>query len=173
MVRRVIVIGALLISILAIVSVWNYTSVHGPVSKSLKNDPRNDGVEVLVHHKWFINPNVLVFDLRHVSGTNSPADVTRTLLQAAETLKHKRFESVLLSYRGSTKFMLKGDFFQNLGAEYGLQNPIYTLRTLPENVYNVDGTPAFDTWTGGWLGATSRQMEDLNKFHREWFLFDL
>ena len=54
--------------------------------------------------------------------------------------------------------------------EFGTQNPVYTLRTLPENIRNLDGTHPYGTWTGGWLGVTSRQMEDLKQFSNDWFL---
>jgi hypothetical protein len=173
MARRIVLPGLIFLGLLIIVALWNYNSAYRPVSESLSSDARNEGVEVLVHYKWFINPRVLVFDLRRVSKQNSPADVTRTLLQASGALKSTKFDYALLSYRGNAKFMLQGDFFQNLGVEYGVQNPIYTLRTLPQNVYNLDGTPAFGTWTGGWLGVTNKQMEDLNEFYRKWFLSDL
>lgn len=69
--------------------------------------------------------------------------------------------------------MLKGDYFQTIGLEYGVQNPVYTLRTLPENVYTLEGKQAFGSWTGGWLGVVGKQMEDLNEFHRLWFMSDL
>lgn len=164
--------GAICLVLGAIV-LWNYSGLHRPVTESLLDDPRNEGVKVIVHYQWFVNPNVVVFDLRSVSEDNSPADVTRNLLQAAKVLEGRSFDYVLLSHRGVAKFMLGGDFFNQLGEEYGVQNPMYTLRTLPENVFELDGTPAFSTWSGGWLGVTSRQMEDLNEFYRKWFLSDL
>lgn len=45
---------------------------------------------------------------------------------------------------------------------------IYLIRTFPENVKNLDGSPAFSTWEGGLLGVTNRQMEDFNAFMRQW-----
>jgi len=103
----------------------------------------------------------------------SAMDVSRTLLQFSEHLKDENFDKVVLSYKGNPRFVLKGSYFRTLGEEYGVQNPIYTLRTLPENVYNLDGSPAFGTWTGGWLGVIGKQMEDLNEFHRAWYLSDI
>ena len=57
--------------------------------------------------------------------------------------------------------------------EYGIQNPVYTLRSLPQNVYNLDGTQAFSTWTGGLIGVVGKQMEDLSEFHKQWYINDL
>ena len=47
------------------------------------------------------------------------------------------------------------------------------MRTLPENVFKMDGTAAFGTWTGGWLGVVGKQMEDFSEFHKQWYISDL
>ena len=173
MARQSLKLAAGAIAVVLSIGMWNYISVHRPATQSLSDDPRNQGLSVHVTYRWYVNPRVIVFDLRSVSPTNSAADVTRTLLQAASGLKTKEFESVVLAHRGTPKFMLNGSFFRKLGAEYGSQNPVYTLRTLPENVYTLDGRKAFSTWTGGLLGVTGRQMEDLAEFHKQWFVSDL
>jgi hypothetical protein len=41
---------------------------------------------------------------------------------------------------------------------------------LPEHVYALDGTPAFGTWTGGWLGVMGKQLDDSNEFHKQWWV---
>ncbi len=97
-------------------------------------------------------------------------DVSRVLFSFASNLKDRELDRVVLAYRGKPKFYLDGNAFNTIGREYGVQNPIYTLRTLPENVKRMDGSPAFDTWTGGWIGVLGRQMEDLNRFHHQWWL---
>lgn len=158
--------------IIGVVALWNYTTVYRPVSQVLSSDPRNAGIEVRMHYQWFLNPGVLVYDLREVPGSKSPADVTRTLLQSAHHLKERSFDSIILSFQGEPRFMLTGDYFQTLGSQFGIQNPVYTLRTLPENIYTMEGGKAFSTWTGGLLGVTNRQMEDLNEFHRRWFMLN-
>lgn len=148
----------------------NFFTLQKPMSGVLDDDPRNKGIEVLAHYGMLVNPNELVFDLRGISGENSAADVSRVLLQYADALKERQFESVILSYKGERKFLLKGKFFHTLGAEYETQNPVYTMRTFPEKVYELDGTSAFGTWTGGLLGVVGKQMEDFNEFHKRWYL---
>jgi hypothetical protein len=151
----------------------NYFLVQSSAQQVLGSDERNQGVSVFAHYQYFVDPSVLVIDLSKVSGTNSPADVTRVLLQFAKSQKSKRFELVKLAHQGKPKFMLKGEYFQTLGIEFGDQNPVYTMRTLPENVYNLDGTAAFGTWTGGMIGVLGNQMEDFNEFHKKWYIADL
>lgn len=148
---------------------WNYLTLQRKMTEVLDKDPRNKGVEVSVHYKTYVNPSVLVYDLRAVSGTNSRLDVTRVLLQFAEHVKDRKFERVELAFRGETKFLLDGDYFQELGREYSFQNPVYTMNHMPENLRRPDGARAFDTWTGGWLGVSMRQMEDFNDFHDRWY----
>ena len=148
---------------------WNYLTLQRKMAEVMDKDPRNKGVEVSVHYKTYVNPSVLVYDLRAVSGTNSRLDVTRVLLQFAEQVKDRKFERVELAFRGETKFLLDGDYFQELGREYSFQNPVYTMNHMPENLRRPDGARAFDTWTGGWLGVSMRQMEDFNDFHDRWY----
>ncbi|BAV45427.1 Uncharacterized protein MLTONO_0524 [Mesorhizobium loti] len=68
---------------------------------------------------------------------------------------------------------MDGDYFRQTGREREWQNPVYVIRTLPENLKRIDGEPAFDTWTGGWLGVASKQMEDHAEFHKQWYLRDM
>ena len=158
------------LAVMAAIAGWNYVALQRPLSSALGADPRNDGVGVIAHYGWFVNPDVLVFDLRDVSGNNSEADVLRSLLQFAQAMQNANFGTVILAYKGHARFMLKGSYFKQLGVEFSYQNPVYTLRTLPEHVYNLDGTPAFGTWSGGLLGVVGHQMEDLNSFGKQWFL---
>lgn len=139
------------------------------MAEVLDKDPRNKGVEVCVHYKTYVNPSVLVYDLRRVGGTNSRLDVTRVLLQFAEQVKDRKFERVELAFRGETRFLLDGDYFQTLGREYNYQNPVYTTNHMPENLRLPDGTRAYDTWTGGLLGVSLKQMQDFNDFHDRWY----
>jgi len=150
----------------------NYFFLQRPLS-AVTDDQRNAGIHVFAHYEYFLNPNVLVYDLRTVSKESSPMDVTRVLAQYAEKIKARSFNSVTLSHQGKAKFKMQGTYFQTLGAEYGTQNPAYTLRTLPQNIYKLDGTPAFETWTGGMLGVLGRQMDDFVAWHRAWYIEDL
>ncbi len=169
------ILGTLGVLAAALVMVFgiNYFTLQSPMSEVLDADSRNKGITVSVHFGKYINPSELVFDLRDISGSSSPADVSRVLLQYAEALKAKEFERVVLAYRGTQKFQLKGSYFRTLGREYGTQNPVYTMRTFSENVYELDGTAAFGTWTGGLLGVVGKQMEDFNEFHKRWYLADM
>ena len=167
--RGRLVLLLLLVLIPLAVYGWNYLTLQSKMSEVLEKDPRNKGVEVSVHYKTYLNPSVLVYDLRGIAGTNSKLDVTRVLLQFTDQVKDKQFDKVELAFRGETKFLLDGDYFQKLGREYSVQNPVYTMNHLPENVKRPDGADAFSTWTGGWLGVASRQMQDFNDFHDQWY----
>jgi len=171
--RRYLYFFAVPFVLLASVAAFNYIGVQRPLSEVLKADERNKGIDARAHYQYYVVPSKLVFDLRDISETNSAADVTRALLQFAATQKEKSYAEVALAYRGTPKFKLQGTYFHTLGAEYGTQNPVYTMRTFAENVYQLDGTAAFGTWTGGILGVMSKQMEDFNDFHKQWYITDL
>ena len=166
-----IVVGLLLAGVIGIAS-GNFFLLQRNAQLILDSDPRNEGISIFAHYGYFVVPSVLVIDLRKVSGINSPADVTRVLLQFSQTQKANSYSQVKLAHRGTSKFILKGDYFKTLGVEFGQQNPVYTMRTLPENVYKMDGTAAFGTWTGGMLGVLGKQMEEFGEFHRQWYISD-
>ncbi len=159
--------------ILLAIVFYNYFTLQRYMNSILTDDPRNNGVKVWVHYKWFINPTQLKYDLRDISGENSSLDVNRVMLQFAEKVKDKKFSKVYLAFKGSDKFYLEGNYFQNIGKEYEFQNPIYTLRTMPENIYLLNGDHAYGSWSGGWLGVMNKQLEDLNAFSKDWYLDDI
>lgn len=164
-----------LFAIIAIGSVYafNYFTLTKPVMAEVKADSRNDGIRFSLRYKYFVSTNDLIFDLRNVAFDKTKADVFRVLLQTASALKERDFQTVTLSYRGSPRFVLRGNYFKRLGQEYGIQNPIYTMRTFPENVYDLNGNRVFGRWTGGLFGVFERQMEDFNSFHKKWYLNDM
>lgn len=157
----------------AVVMGVNYLSLGVPLSRILAADPRNEGISARAHYGYYLLPDTVVFDLRTVSPTSKPVDIFRVLLQYSVELKSKHFERVELAHRGVVKFVLKGTYFETLGVEHGTQNPVYTMRTFPENVYRPDGAPAFGRWTGGLLGVVKEQFSDFNTFHMEWYIADL
>ncbi|MBU0899170.1 MAG: hypothetical protein KKB03_04225 [Nanoarchaeota archaeon] len=73
----------------------------------------------------------------------------------------------------SVHFKITGDYFCTLGKEYSWQNPVYTMRTFPENLMNPDGSRAYPEWTGGFIGVMGKQVEDFNDFHKKWWLDDM
>lgn len=171
--KKLLPFGVILVCAATLVAAANYFTLGHPLRSATKDDPRNEGIDVRVHYRYYIDPTEITFDLREVKTEKAPADVTRVLLQFASSVKDRDFRVVRLAYKGQEKFRLDGTYFHTLGVELGAQNPIYTIRTMPENVKNLDGSAAFGTWTGGWLGVMSKQMEDVAEFHRRWYIADV
>lgn len=152
---------------------WNYLMLQAPLSTVINNDSRNHGIQVWAYHQWLITPGVIVFDIRGIDGEKSRLDVTRVLLQFADRIKERRYDRVILAHKGKQRFQLTGEYIQSIGQEFDVQNPVYTIRTLPENTYQLDGSAAFSSWSGGILGVVSRQMEDFNALHSRWYIDEL
>jgi hypothetical protein len=169
--KKIYLAAALVAAALGVVG-WNYFGVMHPIAARLAQDSRNEKVTLWGYHRFGLEPGTLVIDLRGMTDEAAMADVLRALLQSAEAQKTHRYGKVLLAFRGTPKFQLEGAYFQRLGEEFDTQNPVYTMRTMPENVFKMDGAPAYGTWTGGMLGVLGKQMEDFNKFSRDWYLDD-
>lgn len=148
---------------------WNYEAVAGPVGDLLALDPRNPPGTMSAHFMGYVDPNSLDLDLKDSSSAISCADLMRMLFVAAEAMRTRPFDRVLLARNGEGKFWLSGGYFGELGVQYlAGQNPVYLMRTLPQNVQTKDGGPAYPTWTGGVIGVLGKQMDDLNSFCRSW-----
>ena len=171
--KKIIIILVFLVTGVLVISTVNYLMLGRPMADVIKSDPRNSGIHMVAHYGYYLVPSVLVLDVKEVSSEKSPADVFRVLLQYASEIQTVEFEAVNLNSKGRTKFVLKGDYFQELGEEYDFQNPVYTMRTFPENVYTLDGKKAFPSWTGGLLGVAGKQIEDFTEFHKQWYINDL
>jgi hypothetical protein len=170
--RWLLLLGVPLLLIAAIYG-WNYLALQSPMNEVLREDARNNGISVSVHYSYYLDPSTLVFDLHDVSMTNSKADIFRVLLQYAAKMKSSHYDKVHLAFRGETKFILDGDYFQQLGQEYGAQNPVYTMRTFPSHLKRADGNEAYGSWTGGMIGVLQKEMEDFNSFHDKWYLEEM
>jgi hypothetical protein len=150
----------------------NYLNLSMPLNNVLEQDSRNSGIVLSAHYENYINPSVLVIDVKNIEGTKSAADVFRLFLNYADEMQEKRFEKVLLSCKGDQRFFIEGLYFETIGKEFSYQNPVYTMRTFSENLYEPSGARAYGTWTGGVLGVMGKQMEDFSDFHKSWYLRD-
>jgi hypothetical protein len=168
-----LVIPIILAGLFVAVYGWNYIGTQSPMKAVISSDVRNKGIHVTTHYQNYTNSAVLFYDLNELSAETSPADVFRVFLQYSEKMKDKQFDKVILAFRGKPKFIVPGTYFKQLGQEYNFQNPVYTINHFPESIYRIDGTQAFGTWTGGWLGVASKQIQDFNDFHKQWYIDDL
>ena len=171
--KKVIFVVVVLCLATGSIFAFNYFSVGKPIVEVLDADPRNSGIEISSNYKNYIQLSTLAVNVRRVEGEKSAADVFRVLLQYSSKIKDKKFDLILLQSKGKTKFQLKGDYFRQLGIEYGQQNPVYTMRTFTEHLYTSEGDKAFGTWTGGLLGVLKEQMEDFEEFHKKWYVEDM
>jgi hypothetical protein len=166
------ILGAIIIIVIG-VYIFNYVTLIQPTTSKISNDNRNEGISVDVHYKFYIFFNILEYNLKNVPANKAAMDVFRVFLQTSSALKDKKFKKVELSFKGTIKFVLNGDYFRQLGNEFGTQNPIFTMRTFPENLYNSNGEAVYSKWEGGMLGVFSKQMNDFNDFNKKWYLDEL
>lgn len=156
------------ILLIVIIFITNYSRLTLPASSVADDD-----MSVISYYRYGVVPDVIVYDILDVGLSASQAGVIGGFFRYAEKLKDRDFSKVILSYRGSPKFFLRGEYFKQIGLELSYQNPIYTLRTFPEKLETPDGVRAFDTWTGGALGVLNAQLEDVNEMGRQWYLYDM
>jgi len=160
---RNLVIGACALLVVAgVVGIWlfNYVSANRPLQRVLTTYPRNQVVSARAHFGNWVDMDTLVFDLTSISGSATRMDVFRAFLQYAEAMKDRHFTKVILSARGTGKFTLDGDYFQELGKEFGGQNPMYTIRTFPIHLAAMDGSKRSPNTKVGFSACCKRKWNN-------------
>ena len=64
--KKLIAIPLIMLGILGGVFGFNYFTLTKPLDSVLKSDYRNNGIEVSAHYENYVNPNVLVFDIKNI-----------------------------------------------------------------------------------------------------------
>ncbi len=154
--------------------VWMYneTTLQKPLQRVFLSDPRNHVVKAKAHFDGWVNTHKVVFDLTDVADEANQMDVFRVLLQYATELKSHQYQQVVLAAYGQKKFAMPGDYFQQLGREFGAQNPVYTMRTFSHHVSTMDGAKPFPETDGGILWVLNKEMEQFSDFNKRWYLDD-
>jgi hypothetical protein len=174
--KALIIVPVIVIAIVAvaILGIWLYNQsvLQSPLSKVLNADARNKNVIARAHFDHWIDTGTVVFDLSDVSGEASAGDIFRVFLQFADSQKDHTYKQVVLASYGEKKFTIPGDYFHELGIEYGSQNPMYTIRTFPHHVADMNGVHPFPEYSGGLLGVLNKEMEEFNDMNLQWFQND-
>lgn len=167
-------LGLILLAGCAVGGVWVYneTTLQKPLQSVLVADSRNHVVRAKAHFDGWIDTHSVVFDLADVAGDSSQMDVFRVLLQYAKKQRDHQYQLIILAAYGQKKFVVPGDYFQELGREYDTQNPVYTIRTFSHHVSTMDGARPFPEPEGGLLGVLKQEMEQFNDFNKRWYLDD-
>ena len=131
--------------LILVVGVIGWAFMWGPFSANawlqsqmdqvLEHDSRNSVVDM---NAFYRGSDVIVLDMQALTGRGSRLDVFRVVLQFAERMRAKDIQRVEFAFKGETKFFIAGSYFAQLGDEYSYQNAVYTMRTFPSNVYNLD-----------------------------------
>lgn len=169
--KKTLVLGCLFFGIVLAIYGINFFTLQQKMNTILTSS--NEGERVNVYYDYYINPKVLVYDLKGISEFDNRTIVFATFLKLAGDLKTRDFDTVKLCFRGKEKFKIKGEYFKRLGEEYEFQNPIYTIDHFPENLLKPDGTNAYSSWTGGELVVVMKQIKDFSDFNDKWYMNDL
>lgn len=147
----------------------NFMTAEREASAAVRDDPRNNGISVHAYYRFGVMPGSLVFDIWSIDANTAPLDIMRIFFDFAQKMKDRNFTEVRLAYRGETRFILPGSHFRTIGEQRSFQNPLFVINNLPANLQRPDGSPAFSTWTGGFLGVAANQIRDFETFYKGWF----
>jgi hypothetical protein len=160
--RRVpLVVGFLPIIVFGI----NYGLFQLPLNTVVEKDQRNAGMAIRAHWRYYVDPTVLVYDVRAVSEGTNRIDLLRAFVQFAYRQKDRTFGRVQLSCQGIGRFTIRGADFAELGRQYPYRSPVDTMPVMPGILYRMDGSPAFPA---GDRGAPADTQGAFDRFVDEW-----
>lgn len=93
--------------VLALVA-WN-AIITIPVARALWDE---EGSTTVAYRRWLVSPRQIVFDVWKIDDSQSMAAMDRRLFKAAEALQVRSLDSVVLAYRGQTRLVMDGAYFQ-------------------------------------------------------------
>ncbi len=171
--RRVPVTRRLLLSVFLLVPMLVYLLNYGLFQQSIEQvierDDRNRGMDVRAHWRWYVDPTVLVYDVRVATADTTGIDVLRAFLQFAYRQKDRHFGRVTLAWQGTPRFYLAGADFAELGRQYPYRSPMDTMVVIPTMVRRLDGSRAYPARGGlAWLEEHRERLLDFNRFINAW-----
>jgi len=153
----------------AVMFALNYGLFQQPIERVLERDDRNRGMEVRAHWRWYVDPTVLVYDLRGASADTTGVDLIRALMQFAYRQKDRHFGSVVLAWQGSPRFSLAGADFVDLGRRHPYLSPVDAMLVIPPMLRRPDGSRAFpEQGSLAWLQQHDQRLVAFNRFVNEW-----
>jgi len=147
-----------------------YLNLRGSELRSKLDQCESSGVvNARVSYSGLIGTEVVIFDLRDGGSAGARRiDPVHLLMQFSGKLDLYAVDRILLARNGTKRFYIAGSDMRRLAQSYAGGGRIWAFNNLPARVRRMDGTQAFDEWTGGWLGVLQKQAEDLNRFITDW-----
>jgi len=168
--KKYLLIPLFIIIICGIIYSYNFLSLQYPMNKILLLE-ENKGIDISVGYENYINLSTVIYDL-HGCQHKTKIDISRVLLQFAEKKKDSNFDYIILSCRGKKKFKIPGEFFKKIGMEYSEQNIVPIIKTFPENLLHLDGSPLTETKSDSLFISEEEKIKDCCKFMFEWLQSD-
>jgi hypothetical protein len=156
--RRLVFVGTpILAAILGYFA--NFMILQRPMNEILKGNDAFKGMSVTTHFEYWVIPGVMVYDLRSVTGDQTPLDVYAAFLEYAREKQGQRYRRVELRFRGEPRFVVDGASFRRLGQEYQKRNYQWVLFEFPRLAKTLPlSEPA------------PKDGEALVHFHKHWYI---
>lgn len=153
-----------------VAAIWSPASVRADdLARDIREaDPRNEGVDFTIRTSWWDDD--IGLDIDDVSFDKAMTDVQRVLFMALERVADRDYDRFLLLYEGDARFFLDGKTAREIGKEYSWQNPIALMRKFLPELQTTEGHKAYPRLNDSLLGGTMEAIENMKRFHRDWYL---
>jgi len=159
----------------AAVAVWKYNLrvLQAPMDHVLADHAENGRISVRAHYRQYVHNDVLVLDLRGLSGEPTRMDIFSAMLDYAAALKQTRFREIIFASNGREKFAMDGAYFQQLGCDYKASDPLaalYVVWEFPGHIFDMQGRrPYFAPQDPDF----AHRVDHFNRFMTDWYEKDV
>jgi hypothetical protein len=139
------------------------------LSQTLKECSSYGIVNADVYYDEMLSSDSVVFDLLDGGdGSARRIDPVHLLMQFSSKLDLFARRRVILARNGTEMFFIEATNLRELADSYAGGGRIWAFNNLPARVRTMDGGQVYGEWTGGWLGVTLKQTEDMAAFLKAW-----
>lgn len=160
---------AIAIGVLLLPLIFTWVSPRNwHLASKLEQCPSKQGIDARAYYVW-MSPDSIVLDLgsNHSSGVRR-IDVLHLLLQFLSEIEYSGVRRVFLASEGNRIYFVEVSECEDLVESYDGGGRLWALNNCPSRVRNLDGSPAFESWSGGWLGVLKEQSEDIVTLADRW-----
>jgi hypothetical protein len=159
-------------AVILVALVWGANALlfGRPVASALAADSAAARVRIAAHLHYYVDPLTLVLDLRQADAA-APERAFYGLLVAAAALHTADlgFRRIILTRGGHASFIIAGDDFDRLGAEFtGRGNPLVWAWKVPEKLRGPGGSAALGPFAGPLPPLLGLRAPDAAAAARRW-----
>lgn len=150
-------------------SAYENSTIRRPLQELSESKEEFSGIVAEAQYGGYLDTGTLIFNLIKI---DEPNKITPFLffMEFAKKLNNRKFDKVIIQYKGKTKFLLDGLNFTRLGTLAQAKTPEEVALDFPPFLKKPDGLKAFEEPFGEEQWVEQKQIKNFKDFLVEWYI---